>query len=62
MSLVTAGSPEESWIVHKIAGDLCGHTCDPKRGCGAPMPFGSARSAAERGTIVSWFKSGAPRD
>lgn len=62
MSLVNAGAPEESWLVHKVAGAPCGYTCDPKRGCGAQMPPGGGLSTTERATIVAWIKSGAPRD
>lgn len=59
MDLVAPGDPERSWLVYKIAGDLCGFTCDPKLGCGGQMPFGQQLSEQERGVILAWIRHGA---
>jgi hypothetical protein len=58
IDLVTAGDPDQSWLVDKIFGRLCG--CDPRLGCGAQMPFGTELSDTDRGTIVAWIEAGAP--
>ena len=58
MDLVAPGDPDASWLAHKVFGSLCGVTC-PGSGCGAPMPFGAALSADERGTISAWIAGGA---
>jgi hypothetical protein len=60
INLVTAGDPDQSWLVDKIFGRLCGDACDPRLGCGAQMPFGTALSDIDRGTIVAWIDAGAP--
>jgi hypothetical protein len=62
MDLVTPGDPETSWLVHKIAGDLCRFTCDMKIGCGGQMPFGQKLSEQERGLILAWIRDGASTD
>jgi hypothetical protein len=50
LDLVAAGSPGESWLVHKIDG------------CGGRMPpAGDPMTAEERATIVGWIAAGAPR-
>jgi hypothetical protein len=59
MDLVTAGDPDQSWLVHKVFGEFCGATCDPILGCGAAMPFGAALSDADRATIARWIELGA---
>ncbi len=51
LDLVVAGSPDESWLVHKLDG------------CGGRMPpVGDPLTAAERATIVGWIAAGATRD
>jgi len=51
LDLVVAGSPGESWLVHKIDG------------CGGRMPpVGDPLTAEERATIVGWIAAGATRD
>jgi hypothetical protein len=62
MDLVTPGDPERSWLVHKIAGDLCRFSCDAAVGCGGQMPFGDQLAEPERGTIVAWIRAGASAD
>lgn len=61
MDLVAPRDPERSWLVHKVAGNLCGFTCDAKLGCGGQMPFGQPLSEKERGVILKWIRHGASR-
>jgi uncharacterized membrane protein len=62
MDLVARGDPERSWLVYKIAGDLCRFSCDTKLGCGGQMPFGQQLAEQERGVILAWIRHGASTD
>jgi hypothetical protein len=62
MDLVAPGDPDNSWVVHKIFGELCGAMCSPTTGCGAEMPFGTSLSTTDRATVVAWVLAGAPRE
>jgi hypothetical protein len=62
MDLVTPGDPERSWLVYKIAGDLCRFTCDTTLGCGGQMPFGRRLAEQERALILAWIRDGASTD
>jgi hypothetical protein len=62
MDLVAPGDPDNSWVVHKIFGELGGAMCSPTTGCGAEMPFGTSLSTTDRATVVAWVLAGAPRE
>lgn len=59
MRLVEPGDPERSWLVVKIFAAHCEATCDPRLGCGGPMPPGEPLSEHERATIIAWIADGA---
>lgn len=59
MPLVAPGDPDRSWLVAKILGSSCDAACDPRLGCGGPMPPGEPLTAAERATIIAWIADGA---
>jgi hypothetical protein len=61
MGYVVAGSPQTSYLMHKIDGDQCtlAAMCDPMLGCQDNMPMGSVMSQDERDTIRRWILQGA---
>lgn len=58
MALVTAGAPDESWLVRKIEGDFSGVQC--QSACQTQMPpAGAAPATAEVDVIRAWITAGA---
>jgi len=66
MKLITKLDPGNSWVVHKIVGDLCAFKKDCKGGdCGERMPQASSSPAIAAGDfakIVEWIRQGAPEE
>lgn len=60
LPLVAPGDPGASWLVAKLAGQLCDASCDRALGCGGPMPPGAPLTELERATIAAWIAEGAP--
>jgi predicted CxxxxCH...CXXCH cytochrome family protein len=65
MSLVEAGDPSNSFVMHKLDSDQCAFSneCAPP-GCGAQMPMGSTNPMplANRNTIRRWIAQGATQN
>jgi hypothetical protein len=64
MKIVEAGNPDNSFLMHKMDGDLtCADaTCDSAK-CGVSMPFGSPKvDEAKLNTVRSWIAQGAKKD
>jgi hypothetical protein len=69
-SLVAAGDPAKSYLMHKVDGDACRYakecnaTGDPLfKNCGSQMPFNAGSlSLAQRDTIRRWIAQGAKND
>jgi len=59
LQLVSPGEPDRSWLAVKLFGVFCEASCDAALGCGAPMPFGTPLSDADRALIVAWIAAGA---
>lgn len=58
MPFVTPGDPSQSYLMHKMDGDLCTLTC--KGSCLAPMPQGSPALPADKRLVVRrWIAQGA---
>jgi hypothetical protein len=65
MKLITKGDPQNSWVVHKMVGDLCAFKKDCKDTCGERMPQASTLPAVVAGDfskIVEWIRQGAPEE
>ncbi len=64
MPLVTPGDVEQSWLVHKLEGTMCGFEKECSGGnCGERMPKGGGElTAMELGAIKAWVARGAKAD
>ena len=57
MALVQAGSPDSSWLMHKLTGDFSGVTCTA---CMTTMPqTGAKPSSDDVANIRAWITAGA---
>ena len=62
MKFVEPGSPEASYVMHKLDGDQCRFEGACAGSCGARMPFGGAQlPGIERDAIRRWIAEGAPQ-
>jgi hypothetical protein len=67
MNIITAGDPENSYLMHKLDGDQCQFSanCDGTKNatfanCGVQMPFnGPYLSQDQRDTVRRWIAQGA---
>lgn len=64
MKLVEAGSPQKSFLMHKMDNTLeCADVSCGEAGCGGSMPLANPiLSAAERDTVRLWIAQGAKND
>lgn len=61
MMYVVAGSPQSSYLMHKVDGDQClfDSACASPMGCQDNMPMGFEMSIDQRDTLRRWISQGA---